>query len=700
MRSRIFVSYRRQDAAYAADRLAEELRKHFGDDRVFEDMASIDPGADFVEALERGLNDCAAVLVIIGAGWLTASNRKGQRRLDLEDDWVRHEVAESLQRPEVRVFPILLDTEMPSTEELPEPLRPLARRQAFPLTVRHWTNDAATLIEFLKKVPGLATKGVPAAAAVQPQSEHEKTTGTILDTPSVNGPPVPPDFQKEVDLARIGEPGDLRLLAQEAAGFEWGAEGVRLSGEVLFDVHAFEGAGEVFERLREALPEDVHANLRLGAIYQHLASSRPSQAKQGLMVRSEEAIYRALSHATSPKQRAEAFTLLGNSAKARWLDDWRDADVDARIRAALDSHYLSDSVKWYLKVSYEDATDYRAVANALALLKIQSGLALKAPDIWQENFDDPNKAASALEKIGDHAGRIQESLRRSLGIDGESEQDPGDPFAAIARAEFLFLTTDKPRRIEREYKKAVALLRNDPFNLSASRKNIEPFEMLGLMPDNVSAALRVIDGVLADEGRAPHLVERVVLFKGLMIDKPGRPKVRFPPTRAAEEKARSMLREVLAAEQASTDGKLVGVCSGACGGDVLLHEVCGELGIPTRMYLALPKDDFCVTSVQDAGPDWVRRYYRLCARLAPRVLADGENLPNWLSGRQDYDLWRRADNWMFYNALATLSNYLTLIVLWDESYEDEPGIRDLIAQVVARGYKLVRLPGEQLKALA
>ena len=156
-KSRIFISYRREDAEYPVGRLTEDLRKHFPRDQVFQDIASIDPGADFVEALQQALDTCAAVLVVIGPSWLTLADHQGRRRLDLSDDWVRHEIAESLRRPGVRVFPLLLDAEMPSAEDLPEDIRPLTRRQAFPLTGRHWAKDVADLVEFLKKMPVLAT---------------------------------------------------------------------------------------------------------------------------------------------------------------------------------------------------------------------------------------------------------------------------------------------------------------------------------------------------------------------------------------------------------------------------------------------------------------------------------------------------------------------------------------------------------------
>lgn len=45
---------------------------------------------------------------------------------------------------------------MPSADDLPVDLRPLTRRQAIPLTARHWAKDKMLLVDHLKRVPGLA----------------------------------------------------------------------------------------------------------------------------------------------------------------------------------------------------------------------------------------------------------------------------------------------------------------------------------------------------------------------------------------------------------------------------------------------------------------------------------------------------------------------------------------------------------------
>jgi len=103
----IFLSYRRDDAAGWTGRLAEDLRREFPPPayHVFYDIASIGIDEDFLEAMRRSLADCGVVLVMIGRNWLNAKDDASNRRLDDPEDWVRIEVAESLQREGLRVVP-------------------------------------------------------------------------------------------------------------------------------------------------------------------------------------------------------------------------------------------------------------------------------------------------------------------------------------------------------------------------------------------------------------------------------------------------------------------------------------------------------------------------------------------------------------------------------------------------------------------
>ena len=84
------------------------------------------------------------------------TDEDGKRRLDNAEDWVRLEITESLQRSGLRVVPVLVgDASMPKSGGLPEPLRPLARRNAHEITDKRWDYDVSQLVAALKKIRAL-----------------------------------------------------------------------------------------------------------------------------------------------------------------------------------------------------------------------------------------------------------------------------------------------------------------------------------------------------------------------------------------------------------------------------------------------------------------------------------------------------------------------------------------------------------------
>ena len=265
--------------------------------------------------------------------------------------------------------------------------------------------------------------------------------------------PVPLDFQEAVKLARGGgQRGDLRLLAHEAQGFEWESEGLRLVGDAQFKLKAFEGAKETFEALHWADPSDVHANPRLGTVYQRLAATASEADTQDLLARSDQAIDRALNNASTAADRAEAFSLRGSNAKTRWLTDWRDEAADVRGSAALGSGHLAGALDSYLSAYAENVGSYYPGANALALLKIQRLLAGRDRGTWDAGFDDSDRAGDALADQEACEKRIAAALALVLGADPilKVKQDEGDTWAALTRADLVFLTTDKPKRVEHD----------------------------------------------------------------------------------------------------------------------------------------------------------------------------------------------------------------------------------------------------------
>jgi len=81
-RSKIFISYRRDDTSGEAGHLAADLRKRFGRENVFIDIDTIAPGVDFETRISQALNACRVTFVLIGNNWLNLTLPDGTRRLD------------------------------------------------------------------------------------------------------------------------------------------------------------------------------------------------------------------------------------------------------------------------------------------------------------------------------------------------------------------------------------------------------------------------------------------------------------------------------------------------------------------------------------------------------------------------------------------------------------------------------------------
>src|SRR6185503_17696674 len=89
--SGIFVSYRRDDSSGHAGRLSDKLVNHFGEDQIFIDIDTIQPGEDFVQVIENAVSSCEILIAVIGQRWLSSTDGVS-RRLDNPNDFVRLEI--------------------------------------------------------------------------------------------------------------------------------------------------------------------------------------------------------------------------------------------------------------------------------------------------------------------------------------------------------------------------------------------------------------------------------------------------------------------------------------------------------------------------------------------------------------------------------------------------------------------------------
>ena len=210
---RIFISYRREEAAYPAGWLFDRLADRYGAGQIFKDVDSIELGEDFVEVITRAVGSCDVLLALIGPQWLTIADEHGQRRLDSADDFVRLEIEAALTR-KVLVIPILVDgARMPRPDELPDSLATLVRRHALELSPTRFAFDTSQLLKVLDKT----------LAGVQIQREPEEEVereGAGKRSETRTGAPRLELSPSEVDFGRlqVGGPSPQRSVQVRNTG--------------------------------------------------------------------------------------------------------------------------------------------------------------------------------------------------------------------------------------------------------------------------------------------------------------------------------------------------------------------------------------------------------------------------------------------------------------------------------------------------
>jgi hypothetical protein len=147
----VFLSYRREDSAGYAGRLAEHLGSVFGPGHVFMDVQDIAPGQDFPAAIENTISACQAVVIVIGPRWVSDLRERAGR-----DDFVLHEVGAAL-RGKATVIPVLVGgVRMPSSAELPADIAALSRRQALEIRDARFDDDVKALVRALRESAGFS----------------------------------------------------------------------------------------------------------------------------------------------------------------------------------------------------------------------------------------------------------------------------------------------------------------------------------------------------------------------------------------------------------------------------------------------------------------------------------------------------------------------------------------------------------------
>ena len=519
---------------------------------------------------------------------------------------------------------------------------------------------------------------------------------------------LPIDFLNELEEAISAKDiGKIVLMDYEINDSIWKTAGRRRIGQaLLWNFELYELASPVMEKICQEYPADVQANDWLSTIYQRLGStSTDLTVRNSLLDRSDRAIDKLLAQKGNLSQykQAEVYALKARNIKTRWIKKWQEKlEKEQRQKEALCSDYILDSFDNYKHAFESDLNHYYSGINAIGLVVIYIELAKIHPITWCSLFSDEEEASSKLrdyermledlfilvnQSIETEIKRVELLIKVEFDRNVKNKLVERLTWAKISRADLYFLKSSEKTPLDSivmKYKKSVdtSIQR---FNLSSAMAQIRLFFQLGIKE-------KMADNVIEEfENQVDKNVKPIytILFTGHMIDKPDRSKPRFPESK--ESNVRQLIKNKILEEKEKKgkENTLVGIAGGACGSDILFHEVCEELEIPTTMFLALPREIFLVESVAFAGLKWQERFDDLYKKLPHPVLSQTKELPKWLAKKKDYDIWSRNNLWELNNALVHGGANTTLIYLWDGQDGDGPGgTKHMVDEAKAKGAKL------------
>jgi hypothetical protein len=152
MDGQIFISYRREESRWVARSLHSRLCRDFDQEKMFIDVDTVPLGDDFVKVIETTVPKCDILIAIIGPNWVSARDGEGVRKIDKAHDFMRLEIVTAFEAG-IWVVPVLVDgATMPGPDDLPESLKPLARRNSLPITETSFVGDCNRLVSEIQRV--------------------------------------------------------------------------------------------------------------------------------------------------------------------------------------------------------------------------------------------------------------------------------------------------------------------------------------------------------------------------------------------------------------------------------------------------------------------------------------------------------------------------------------------------------------------
>lgn len=118
---RIFLCYRRKGEQHLTDRIVGELKAEFGEQNLFRDFESIEPGTSFEVKIRAELNRSDVVIAVVDAGWVETRGS--------DDDFLDSELRAALELGKTIIPVHGADVRPLNASDLPNDLKSLAELQ-------------------------------------------------------------------------------------------------------------------------------------------------------------------------------------------------------------------------------------------------------------------------------------------------------------------------------------------------------------------------------------------------------------------------------------------------------------------------------------------------------------------------------------------------------------------------------------------
>ena len=530
------------------------------------------------------------------------------------------------------------------------------------------------------------------AKAIQKTVEANRVDSPVFRSlPRLHEPPhevlrpVPATFGDDLNLAASkSQGGKLGLYASETAQSAWEIGGLRLAGRKQFEGEFYASARRTWEKITEVYRDDLEANLLLGTIYQRLREPELADQSLGRVLANENA---------SVNERTEALTLQARNAKVTGRKKLEGKEPREARCIALRSGQFEKARDLYAAAFRENLNHYYSGINALSMSLLLLELINAERNVWAEMFDSEDEARAAEKQLKTESENLIVAVKLSIDAARGRPEDRGDSWVELSGADYKFLSAATDGAAASTYEQV--LQSNPAFNIRSTRDQLTLFQLLGVREPRVRACLERFPPIAGGQE-----LRQAIVFTGHMVDAPDREKPRFPA--AAESKAREIIIEAVRERLQAYPGSALGIAGGASGGDILFHEVCKELGVPTRVLLTLPEHLFEARSVAPSGAPWASRFHTLIAnhrgKNEVQVLASTEALPGWMHPAQCYDVWQRTNVWLLEEAIAAGMETLTLLALWNQESGLSGGTQDFVNMATERGIAVKVLDAKNLLA--